>query len=151
MKLGILSDTHGVLRKELKEELKTCDYIIHAGDFGTEKCYEELKALGIPLYMVRGNCDYGHWASHLPETLAFPIGGRIFYLIHDLNKISYIADEPDVIVFGHTHQQMCYTKRGCTYLNPGSAGRPRGNSRTSMAVIDMIGTDIKCRFIELSK
>lgn len=148
MKLGILSDTHGLLREEFKEELKQCDYIIHAGDIGTEKCYNELKALGVPLYMVRGNCDHGQWATYIPETLAFPIGGLIFYLIHDLSQLPYLTNLPDVIIFGHTHTRACYQRRGCTYVNPGTAGRARGVSGISMAIAEIIDGEVQVRYVE---
>lgn len=147
MRIGVLSDTHGMLKDTFITELKSCDYIIHAGDIGTEKCYQALKDLSIPLYMVRGNCDHGLWATYLPETLAFPIAGLTFYLIHDLNKMPYVTDEPDVVIFGHTHQHTSHTRRGCTYINPGSAGKSRGLSGASIAILTIENKSVSCRFI----
>ena len=95
MKIGILSDTHGVLKDTFLEELRSCDYILHAGDIGSLKCYEALKELHVPLYIIKGNCDKGEWTRYLPETLAAPIDGKIFYLIHKRSDLSYPLPEAD--------------------------------------------------------
>lgn len=126
MKIGILSDTHGILCEEFKQSLSTCDYLIHAGDINTENCYHELKDLHIPIYMVRGNCDYGDWSQFIPETLSFRIDGLTFYLIHNRSQLPYKMPEADFIIFGHTHQYTTYERLGRTFLNPGSAGQSRG-------------------------
>ncbi|MDD3279189.1 MAG: metallophosphoesterase [Lachnospiraceae bacterium] len=125
MKIGILSDTHGNLPDRFFSELGRCDYIIHAGDIGSEKCYQTLKTLPGSLYMVRGNCDMGRWAAYLPQTLSFLIQGVTFYLIHNLTDLPYPLPEADVIISGHTHAPTAYTRRNTLYLNPGSAGSPR--------------------------
>lgn len=134
MKIGILSDTHGSLPQYFQDELKTCDYLIHAGDIGTEKCYNTLKSMNIPLYMIRGNCDLGQWARYLPQTLSFIIGGVTFYLIHNLADLPYPFPEADVIICGHTHAATTQTRRGTLILNPGSAGKPR-TGQSSIAIM----------------
>lgn len=137
MNIGILSDTHGLFRVFFQQELKKCDVIIHAGDIGTKTCYQELKAINLPLYMVRGNCDNGSYATYLPENLSFSIGGHLFYLIHDRNQLPYSLPETEYIIFGHTHCYEYETKRGITYINPGSASNSRGGGSPSIAVLTL--------------
>ncbi|MDD2981178.1 MAG: metallophosphoesterase family protein [Hespellia sp.] len=146
MKIGILSDTHGTIPRKFLNEMKSCDYLIHAGDIGTEKCCNILKSLEIPIYMIRGNCDLGQWASYLPETLSFHIDGISFYLLHNLSNLSYLYEEPDIIIFGHTHQPASYESRGRLYLNPGSAGRGR-TAGNSMAILTIENQKPACRFL----
>lgn len=150
MKIGILSDTHGLFPKEFMEVARTCDYLIHAGDIGTEQCYMTLKSLGVPLYMIRGNCDRGSWCTYLPETLSFHIDGLCFYVIHNLMNLSYLHEEPDIIIFGHTHKRTSYEKRGTIYLNPGSAGRGRGEMN-SMAILTIKDKKTDFEFISQGK
>lgn len=138
MKIGILSDTHGVFREEWLPHMTDCDYLIHAGDIDTKTCYEKLKSLGIPLYLVRGNCDRGDWAKYLPEFLQVPIGGKLFYIVHNKSDLPFDLTDADFVIFGHTH---CYThseRFGKVFLNPGSAGQPRGDAR-SMAILELEG------------
>ncbi len=134
MKIGIISDTHGVLKDTLLAQLQDCDYIIHAGDIGSLKCYQALKDLKIPMYMVRGNCDKGSWAAYLPEKLAFSIQGHLFYLVHDRFDVPY-GVEYEYLIFGHTHKYEMGKIRGGIYLNPGSASEPRGGGGASMVVM----------------
>ncbi|MDD3337965.1 MAG: metallophosphoesterase [Lachnospiraceae bacterium] len=136
MRIGILSDTHGVLPEYFENELKNCDYIIHAGDIGTERCYQQLKALSVPLYMIRGNCDHGRWAAYLPESLAFHIDGLRFYLVHNINDLPYRLEDTDIVITGHTHVYQTYDYRNICYINPGSAGKSRGASGHSMAILE---------------
>lgn len=137
MQIGIISDTHGVLSDTLLRQLSSCDYILHAGDIGSKNCYEKLRALKKPLYIIRGNCDKGDYATYLPETLAAPIGGKIFYLIHKKNQLPYPLPEADFIITGHTHQYSVQTRGSVTYINPGSAGKSRGDNMPSMAVLTL--------------
>lgn len=128
MKIGILSDTHGVVREVWHHYLDNCDYLIHAGDIHNRDSYEKLKNFGIPIYFVRGNNDFGDWARFLPETLQVPIGGKIFYIVHQLSHLPRNISEADFIIFGHTHHYTCYKQGGQVFLNPGSAGQGRGES-----------------------
>ncbi len=136
MKVGIISDTHGVFREDWLPHLTECDYLIHAGDINTQSCYEKFNSLGIPIYFVRGNCDHGEWATYLPEFLTVPIGGRLFYVVHNRSDLPFDLTDADFIIFGHTHCYTCYDRFGKVFLNPGSAGQPRGDSR-SMAIIEL--------------
>lgn len=136
MKIGIISDTHGIYRSDWTAHLKECDLLIHAGDVNTEKCYETIKSLGIPLYAVRGNCDHGNWAEKLPEFLSVPIEGKIFYIIHNRSDLPFDLTDADFVIFGHTHCYTYYERFGKVFLNPGSAGQPRGDSR-SLAILEL--------------
>lgn len=136
MKIGILSDTHGIFRDDWLPHLTKCDYLIHAGDIDTKRCYEKLNSLGIPIYFVRGNNDHGDWADYLPEFMKVPIGGRLFYVVHNKSDLPFDLTDADFIIFGHTHCYTCYDRFGKVFLNPGSAGQPRGDSR-SMAIVEL--------------
>ena len=103
MKIALVSDTHGVCREELLTQIKKCDYLIHVGDFDREHVYNTLQELGVPMYAVRGNCDRGDWAAYLHEFLAVPIGGKMFYLVHNQMDLPYDLTDADFIVYGHTH------------------------------------------------
>lgn len=140
MKIGVLSDTHGSLPEKVICQLKDCDFLIHAGDIGSEMCYRTLKDLNIPIYMVKGNCDWGSYARFLPETLSFRIDGISFYLIHDQNKLPLMPENTDLVIFGHTHHYACYERLGKTYLNPGSVSDGRGEP-ASFAVIKVKSGD----------
>lgn len=148
MKVGILSDTHGVFREEWTARLLECDYLIHAGDISTKACYEKFGKLGIPVYMVRGNCDVGSWARYLPEFLSVKIGGKIFFIVHNRADLPFDLTEADVVVFGHTHLFEHTERFGKIFLNPGSAGQPRGDLR-SMAVLELRGDSCDIRRILL--
>ena len=136
MKIGIISDTHGVFREDWIPHLTGCDYLIHAGDINTKSCYDKLNSLDVPIYFVRGNCDHGEWATYLPEFLTVPIGGKLFYVVHNRSDLPFDLTDADFVIFGHTHCYTCYDRFGKVFLNPGSAGQPRGDAR-SMAIIEL--------------
>lgn len=140
MKIGLISDTHGVFREEWIPHLKDCDCLIHAGDMNTKACYDTIQDLGIPMYVVRGNSDMGYWADFLPEFLSVPIGGKIFYVVHDRYNLPYDLSEADFIIFGHTHCYETFARGGKVYINPGSAGQPRWDAR-SLAILELPEAD----------
>lgn len=115
-KIGIVSDTHNVLRDEVIEDLKTCDYVIHAGDILKEEIVDTLKKIA-PLYIVKGNND----CIDLDEELTFSIENYRFFLIHQKGK----KQDVDFYIYGHSHQYACYQEEGVLYLNPGSCGKKR--------------------------
>lgn len=133
IRVGIISDTHGVLREDVKEVLRTCSHIIHAGDIDRSFIISELTPIG-KLYAVRGNCD-GEWASSYLDTYPFSIGGVKFFLIHNRKKVPYPRPKVDVIVFGHSHKYFYEEKDGILWLNPGSCGRRRFYGDLTMAVM----------------
>ena len=101
MKIALVSDTHGVCRKELFDHIKNCDYLIHTGDFDNERTYNRFLNCGIPMYAVRGNCDHGEWASYLHEFVSVPINGKLFYLVHNKADLPFDLTDADFIIFGH--------------------------------------------------
>lgn len=136
MKIGILSDTHGIFREDWLQELNACDHIIHAGDINTKSCYEKFQALSIPCSFVRGNCDHGEWAMSLPTFLSIELGGRTFYVAHQKADFPFDLTDADFLIFGHTHQYSCYDRFGKVFLNPGSAAQARYDSN-SLAILEL--------------
>ena len=125
-RVGIISDTHGLLREEAINHLKTCDYIVHGGDIDTEDVLNNLKDIA-PVYAVRGNNDKGEWAEKLPKDLYFNIGNIKFYMVHNKKDISPNLKPVDVIIFGHSHKYFCEKIEDTILLNPGSCGKKRFN------------------------
>ncbi len=126
MRVGLISDTHGLLRPEAKQALSGVDLIIHAGDIGTPEVLEELRALA-PVRAVRGNNDRGPWTRGLPETEALELEGASLYVLHDLNELDLdpAAGGFAAVIAGHSHRPAMDTRDGVLYINPGSAGPRR--------------------------
>ncbi len=135
MKLAILSDTHGLLRPQVLEHLKTADAIVHGGDINTQKIVDELKQYA-PLYIVRGNNDK-QWAEGLPHDCTFTLGGVSFYMVHNKKDIPDDLPAVDVIIFGHSHKYVQEMKDGTLWLNPGSCGPRRFHQEITMAVMEI--------------
>lgn len=133
-RIGVLSDTHGLLRREVLEVLQGCDQIIHAGDFADAGVLEALEDLA-PVYAVRGNNDWGSWASHLPRHLVFEVEGVRFCMAHDRSWLPWDLQGVQVVIFGHSHQYFQEQIEGRLWLNPGSCGYPRFRRELSMAVL----------------
>lgn len=131
--IGIISDTHGLLRPEVVERLKPCDAILHAGDINKPEILDTLRAIA-PLYVVRGNNDKD-WAEGLPISLTFEIGGVRFLMIHNKRDLPQNLGDAQVIVFGHSHKYFEQTIDGCLWLNPGSCGKRRFDQEISFAVM----------------
>ncbi|MEM6926673.1 MAG: metallophosphoesterase family protein [Myxococcota bacterium] len=134
MHIGIVSDTHGLVRPEALEALAGVDHILHAGDVGKPRVLEVLREVA-PLTVVRGNVDRGPWASDLPATEWVELGGRVFYVLHDRGELDLDARAAgiDVVVSGHSHQPRLETVDGVVYLNPGSIGPRRFTLPVAMA------------------
>jgi len=126
VKVGLISDTHGLLRPQALEALAGTDFILHAGDVGAEGVLEALARLA-PVRAVRGNVDRGGWAARLPETEFVEAGGTLIYLLHDLNALDLepAAAGVGVVLSGHSHQPAVFERAGVLYVNPGSAGPRR--------------------------
>lgn len=133
IKVGIISDTHGLLLEEVKHILQECDYILHGGDINKQVIIDVLESIA-PLYIVRGNNDK-EWAEHLPNNLSFEIGSVRFYMVHDKKYVPKDLQDIDVIVFGHSHKYYEEEKDGILWLNPGSCGKRRFDQSISMAVM----------------
>lgn len=135
-KIGILSDTHGLLRPQAAEILRDCDHIIHAGDLADEKTLEALKEIGT-LSAVRGNNDKGEWAKSLEKTVYAQICGLRFLIIHDKKELPKDLEDVDILIYGHSHRYVCEKKNGILWLNPGSCGRRRFGLPATMAVMEI--------------
>ena len=133
IKMGIISDTHGLLREEVKERLKDCTYIFHAGDVDRPEILDELRTMGF-LYVVRGNND-GYWAQNLRRSLNFSVGYVKFFMVHDRKDAAWELGDTQVVIFGHSHKYFCQEIDGRLWLNPGSCGRNRFGGEVTMAVM----------------
>ena len=132
-KLGIISDTHGLLRPEVMEVLKTCDCILHGGDINKPEILDELRPLA-SIYAVRGNNDR-EWAEGLAKTIRFTIEGVEFFMTHNKKDVAWDLGSAQVVVFGHTHKYFEQMIDGRLWLNPGSCGRSRFGQEPTMAVM----------------
>ena len=138
MLIGIISDTHGLLRQEVKNELKNVDMIIHAGDIDRESLLDELKEIPSSLTVVRGNADK-EWAEHLPESAWMEILGNKIFVIHNKGKISEDVGDADIIIYGHTHKYSLVEKNGQIWFNPGCCGKRKKDQEVSFAVLEIRG------------
>lgn len=132
-KVGIISDTHGLLRLEVIEILKDCDCILHAGDVDRPEILDQLRYLG-NLYAVRGNND-GDWARNLSVTLRFKIEGIEFFMTHNKKDVAWELGNAQIVIFGHSHHFFEEQIDGRLWLNPGSCGRSRFGGEVTMAVM----------------
>ena len=132
-KIGIISDTHGFLRPEVMEILKTCDCIFHGGDINRPEILDQLRPLA-SIYAVRGNNDK-EWAEGLAKTLRFTIEGVEFFMTHNRKDVSWDLGTVQVVIFGHTHKYLEQNIDGRLWLNPGSCGRSRFGGEVTMAVM----------------
>ena len=133
MRIAVISDTHGLLRPEVIEIIKTSDVVIHGGDIGGVRILDELRAAGKPLFAVRGNND---GVPDLPDSLTFELNGINFFLVHNKKDIPKTV-EADIIIFGHSHKYYEETINGQLWLNPGSCGKRRFNLPITMAMLDI--------------
>lgn len=134
-RVAILSDTHGLLRNEVLEEVKKADAIIHAGDINTEEIVQTLRDIA-PLYIVRGNNDK-EWAEDLPVSQTITIDGVSLFIIHNIKELPKDLPKVDIIVYGHSHKYSCETKEGICYLNPGSCGKRRFNLEIALCRMEI--------------
>jgi putative phosphoesterase len=138
MGVGIISDTHGLLRPEALFALQGVELIIHAGDVGGPEVLRRLKEIA-PVFAVRGNVDTQSWAKELPETTTIEAGRTSFYVLHNLQHLDLKPEVAgfQVVVTGHTHQPEQYQRNGVLYLNPGSAGPRRFHLPVTLALLDV--------------
>ncbi len=150
MRIGIISDTHGLLRPEAFTALNGSDRIIHAGDIGAVTVIETLATIA-PVTAVRGNCDREVWADSFPKTQAITVENSSFYILHDLNQLDLNPEAAgfQVVISGHTHQPKIFQAGGVLYLNPGSAGPRRFQLPVVLARIDLHGDQIEAQIVRL--
>jgi putative phosphoesterase len=150
VRLGIVSDTHGLLRPALLEALAGVDRIVHAGDIDEPGVLERLGAIA-PVTAVRGNMDRGRWAARLRRSAVLQIGEVMLYALHDLEQLGLdpAAAGFNAVISGHTHQPALEEHNGVLYLNPGSAGRQPARLPATAVLLDVRGERLTPRFIEL--
>lgn len=148
--LGLISDTHGLLREEALEALRGSDLILHAGDVGDPAILERLKTLA-PVVAVRGNVDTGRWAETLPLAEVVQAGPASIYMLHILQDMDLDPSAAgfQIVMSGHTHKHGQYEKNGVLYINPGSAGPRRFYLPVTVAKLDLCKTPRQVQFIEL--
>jgi putative phosphoesterase len=148
--VGVISDTHGLVRSEAAEALKGSELIIHAGDVGGPEVLEELGRIA-PVVAVRGNNDRGAWAEALAEFEAVEVNKTFVYVLHDLKEldIAPAAAGFRVVVSGHSHSPLIEERRGVLYLNPGSAGPRRFKLPVTVARLKVNGDDAGAEIINL--
>jgi putative phosphoesterase len=148
--IGVISDTHGLLRPEARKALEGCDLIVHAGDVGKLEILDELRTIA-PVVAVRGNIDTAAWASRLPLTAAVETRSAWIYVLHDIQQLDIdpAAAGFRIVVSGHSHQARREERSGVLYLNPGSAGPRRFRLPVTAARLDLRCEPWDVKFIEL--
>ena len=147
MRLAILSDTHGLLRPQVVEHLKTADAILHGGDINKPAIVEQLQQYA-PLYIVRGNNDK-EWAEDIPHDLTVTLEGVTFFLVHNKKEVPADLSGVDVVVFGHSHKYVQEEKDGILWLNPGSCGPRRFHQEITMMMAELAGGKIQVEKINI--
>jgi uncharacterized protein len=148
--VGVISDTHGLLRPEAIAALRESDLIIHAGDVGDSEILDRLREIA-PTFTVRGNIDTSPWAQALPSTEVVEVGRAQFYVLHNLMDLSLDPKAAGfaAVISGHTHRPHAQVRNDVLYLNPGSAGPRRFTLPIAVARIEVTGTHISHEIIEL--
>lgn len=151
MKIGLISDTHGLLRPEALAALQGCAHIVHAGDIGKPEILEALRELA-PLTVVRGNNDEDDaWAAAIPTEAMLRIGGIGLYVVHELADVpEQLPAGIDVVVTGHSHKPLQQVRHGVLYLNPGSAGPRRFKLPIALALLHVDNGTVEAEMIELA-
>jgi putative phosphoesterase len=148
--VGVISDTHGLLRPEAVRALQDCDLIIHAGDAGRPEVLAALEAIA-PVKAVRGNVDRGAWAQALPETEVVEAGEISIYVLHDLGALDLdpAAAGFQAVISGHSHQPALEERDGVLHLNPGSAGPRRFRLPVTLARMEVHGKKLEAEIVHL--
>ena len=147
MKVAILSDTHGLLRSDVVEHLRTADVILHCGDINKQAIVDQLQELA-PLYVVRGNNDK-EWAEDIPHDLTITLDGVTFYMVHNKKELPATLNGVDVVVFGHSHKYVQEEKNGILWLNPGSCGPRRFHQEITMMMAELADGEIQVEKISI--
>jgi uncharacterized protein len=148
--IGVISDTHGLLRPQAVAALRGCSAIIHAGDVGRPEILDELRRIA-PVFAVRGNVDVGPWAMQLQETELVQIEDCRLYVLHDLNALDLDPRTAGfrAVITGHSHQPKIETRDGVLYFNPGSAGPRRFSLPVSVGRLIASGRELQAEIINL--
>ena len=150
MTIGLISDTHGLIRNSALDVLAGADLILHAGDIGSREVFLALDEVA-PLRAVRGNSDAHGWGQCLSESMIEEAEGRCLYMLHDLDLLELDPAEKGfaVVVYGHTHNPAADWYSGVLFINPGSAGPCSGYQRTTVALLELAESGIVYRFVDL--
>ena len=150
MIIGVISDTHGLLRPEAVELLRGSEHILHAGDIGSPEIIPALQKIA-PVTAIRGNVDTQAWARSFPETEVAELGGLHLYIIHDANALDLnpTAAGFAAVVSGHSHQPQQEVKDGVLYFNPGSAGPRRFRLPISVGRIEIVGGTLSGEILKI--
>ncbi len=150
-RIGLISDTHGLLRPQALAALAGCAHIVHAGDIGDPAILDALARIA-PVSAVRGNNDREPWAENVPEQLGFKVAGLRVHLLHEIAhlRLESLSPKPQVVIYGHSHKPLVERRDGLLYVNPGSAGPRRFRLPVSVAelLVDESGAP-SARIIEL--
>ena len=151
LRVGVLSDTHGYLHPQIADVLQDVHCIIHTGDIESPQSLATLSQIAT-LHPVRGNMDFGEWAAALPTEDFIEVGSILIYARHDLTRMTVdpVSAGIRIILSGHTHQPEARWQGDCLYLNPGSASLPRRGWGPTVAILEISGTQITYRMIELN-
>jgi hypothetical protein len=150
MTIGVISDTHGLLRLEAKEALRGSELILHAGDLGSAAVLRDLKQIA-PVVAVRGNVDVQPWAKRLKAVEISDFGGKVFYILHRIADLDLKpkAAGLDAVIFGHSHQPMIEWRDGVLFFNPGSAGPRRFSLPVTVGKIEIVDGELRPEIIEI--
>lgn len=150
MRVGVISDTHGLLRPAAVEALQGSEHILHAGDVGDPAVLDTLRSIA-PVIAIRGNIDAGGRCGHLPPTELVELDGRTIYMLHDVKQLDLNPEAAGIaaVVFGHSHSPVIERRRGVLFLNPGSAGPRRFQLPVTVASLEIGPDTLDARIIEL--
>ena len=144
MRIGIISDTHGLLRKEVENQLKDCDLIVHCGDIGKQEVIDKLSELG-KVELITGNVDKDIDISLAPKDKIIEVMNKRIYLIHNIAElnIDLYKGNIDIVMYGHSHKSKIYKEDGILYINPGSVGPRRFKLPTTMMKLTILDNESK--------
>jgi putative phosphoesterase len=150
MKLGVISDTHGLMRREALSALAGSELIIHAGDVGTPQILTALERIA-PVHAIRGNIDTAAWTRKLPKQREVQIEDVRIWVLHDLHELALdpTAEGYRAVISGHSHKPKIEQDRDVLYLNPGSAGPRRFRLPVTVACCEVRGGEIRAKVVEL--
>lgn len=148
--IGVIADTHGLMRPEALAALAGCERILHAGDIGKPSVLEALEEIG-PVIAIRGNVDRDAWAERIPETLVLELSGHQVRLLHNIADLDLRSSaKPDVVIFGHSHKAVNECRDGILYFNPGSAGPRRFKLPVTLGLLHLTDGRLVGEIVPLS-
>lgn len=148
--IGVISDTHGLLRPEALAALRGSALLLHAGDIGSPEVLEQLQSIA-SVTAVRGNNDTATWSQHIPTTTRLTIERTTIYMLHDLKEFDLdpVSEDIQIVIAGHSHRPSIERRDGVLYLNPGSAGPRRFKLPISVATLEIDGATAQATLIDL--